>query len=66
MNRSELRAEIARKDILKKDLAETLGVTPTTFGRKLKGEQEFKESEIQKLAAALELAATDVNRIFFS
>ena len=66
MNRSELRAAIARKKKKKKDLAAALGITPFGFSKKLKGETEFKESEIRKLVVALDLTATDVNRIFLS
>ncbi len=64
MNRSELRAEIARKNISKSQLAKSLGLSPASLYLKLKGEREFKESEIQKLVVVLGLTATDVNRIF--
>jgi predicted transcriptional regulator len=64
MNRSELRAEIARKNISKSQLAKSLDLSPASLYLKLKGEREFKESEIQKLIAVLELTANDVNRIF--
>lgn len=66
MNRSELRAEIARKGVSKTSLAEALGISLTSLSMKLKGEREFKESEIQKLVTALSLTAKDVNRIFLS
>lgn len=66
MSRAELRAEIARKDIRKASLAKALGLSQASFYQKLKGEREFKESEIQKLVTALGLTAADVNRIFLS
>ena len=66
MNRAELRAEIARKEISRTSLAEALGISMTSLVMKLKGEREFKESEIQKLIEVLGLTAVDVNRIFLS
>ena len=66
MNRTELKAEIARKEISKTRLAEALGLSLTSFSLKLKGDREFKESEIQKLISVLELTAADVNRIFLN
>jgi len=66
MDRSELRAEIARKNISKTVLAEALKLSRASFCSKLKGEREFKESEIRKLVDVLGLTATDVNRIFLS
>lgn len=64
MNRAELRAAIARKGISKTDLAQALDISSTSLQLKLKGEREFKESEIQKLINVLGLTADDVNLIF--
>lgn len=66
MNRAELRAEIARKEISKTHLADALGLSLTSLSLKLKGDREFKESEILKLIDVLSLTADDVNRIFLS
>lgn len=66
MNREELRAEIARKNISKKQIAEELGITSTALYNKMSGKCEFKESEIRKLIAILELSAEAVNNIFLS
>ena len=66
MNRAELRAAIARKNIKKSQLAEDLEISRTSLTNKLKGVTEFKESEIQKLITALGLTAKEVNHIFLS
>lgn len=66
MNRDELRAEIARKNVTKKHLAEALGISATGLSLKLSGANEFKESEIKTLAAVLGFTAEDINRIFLS
>lgn len=66
MNRDELRAEISRKNITRKRIAEALGISPTGLSLKLKGCNEFKESEIKTLVSVLELTPDDVNRIFLA
>ena len=64
MNRAELRAAIARKGLLMKDISEALGVSPTTLYYKLTGRTEFKESEIRTLVKVLTLTPDEVNLIF--
>lgn len=66
MNRDELRAAIARKNITRKDLADALGITPVALYNKMAGRNEFKETEIRKLIAVLELSPDAVNTIFLS
>jgi len=65
MNRAELRAAIARKGLLMKDISEALGVSPTTLYYKLIGRTEFKESEIRTLVKVLALTPDEVNLIFW-
>ena len=66
MNRSELRAEIARKDISKRAIAEALEISETSLFLKMRGDREFKETEIRKLVEVLALTPEDVQRIFLS
>ncbi len=66
MNRSELRAEIARKGISNRAVAGELNISEQAFYNKMSGASEFKESEIKKLIQILELSAADVDRIFLS
>lgn len=66
MDRAELRAEIARKNLSKTFIAEALDLSLTSLNLKLKGEREFKESEIQRLVEIFGWTAADINRIFLS
>ncbi len=66
MNRSELRAEIARQGISNRDIARELNISEQAFYNKMSGASEFKESEIKKLAQILGWTAADVDRIFLS
>ncbi len=66
VNRDELRAEIARKNVSRKHIAEALGISATGLSLKMAGTNEFKESEIKTLVSVLDLSAEDVNRIFLS
>ena len=66
MNRSELKAEIARKGISNRAISVALGISEQAFYNKIGGSSEFKESEIKKLITILELTPDDVNRIFLS
>lgn len=66
MNRSELRAEFARRRISNRAIAEELNISEQAFYNKMSGASEFKESEIKKLIQILGLTAEDVDRIFLS
>ena len=66
MNRSELRAEFARRGISNRAIASELNISEQAFYNKMSGASEFKESEIKKLILILELSAEDVDRIFLS
>ena len=64
MDRAELRAEIARKQITNRAIAAELGISEAAFYNKLCGKAEFKESEIRKLIDVLKMSADTINRIF--
>lgn len=64
MDREELRAEIARKNVSKGRLAKELGISSGSLWLKMTGQREFKETEIRTMARVLNLTAEDVNRIF--
>lgn len=66
MNRDELRAEIARKNIPKNRIAKELSISSTSLSLKMSGAREFKETEIRKLVEVLALTPDDVQRIFLS
>ena len=66
MNRRELRAEIARVGITNRCLARELGVSEQALYHKRGGRTEFKESEIKKIIALLDLSPRRVNEIFLT
>ena len=66
MNRSELRAEIARAGISNRKIAAEMDISEQAFYNKMSGTTEFKESEIKKLIQILGLSAADVDRIFLT
>ena len=55
---------IEERGIKKKKLASMLGIHPNALTRKLKGEVDFKASEIVILRDILRLSDADVKRIF--
>lgn len=65
MNKQELSAELMRKKMTYSNIAEILGVTEMTFYRKINNMNEFKLSEIQLMASALNLDDDSIRRIFF-
>lgn len=66
LNRTELRAEIARKEITNRTISRELGISEQAFYNKMNGTSEFKESEIKGIVRVLGLTAADVDRIFLS
>ena len=66
INRSELRAEIAKKGISNRALCKEMKLSEQAFYNKINGCSEFKESEIKSLVNVLGLTAEDLNRIFLS
>jgi len=65
MNAPELRAEIARAGKTYNQCAEVIGISPASFGRKMQGLTEFKNSEIKTIAAFIGMGLDAVNRVFF-
>ena len=66
MNELEFNAMLARHGKKRDDVAKLLGVNPSTVSRKLKGDSEFKGSEIMKIKLYFELSPEEVDIIFFS
>ena len=61
-----LRARIEAKGLKFKAIAENLGITPYCLQRKINNENEFKVSEVDKLASMLGLTLSEKEAIFFS
>ncbi len=65
MDRAELRAAVARKNITARQIAAALHLSSTGLNNKMRGRTEFRESEIRTLSELLELTPEDINHIFF-
>ena len=65
MNTPELRAAIARAGTTNRRIANELSISEQALTNKIKGETEFKGSEIKTIAHVLRLSMADVNFIFF-
>ena len=65
MNVPELRAAIARSGETNRSIAKHLDISEQALNKKIKGETEFKSSEIKTVAQVLSLSLSDVNLIFF-
>ena len=66
MNESELMAELARNHLSIPQAAERLGIGKKAFYCKMKGESEFKQSEIKGLKNLLSLSDKRISEIFFA
>lgn len=58
----EIKAEAVRQQIPLKDLAQKIGTNPERFSRAIKGEREFKTSELLKIATALQITPSELIR----
>lgn len=65
MNFNALKGEIVKKGKTIKACAEEIGMASFSLERRLKGEIEFKQSEILAIAEALELTDQEIIEIFF-
>lgn len=59
---SNIRAELARKNIEYKTVAEMLGITPPSFANKMNGRTDWKKEEIDFL---LKFTNTTYDYLFF-
>lgn len=66
MNANELNAELARNNISIPKAADMIGIGKKAFYSKMKGESEFKQSEISSLKKLLGLSDERVSEIFFA
>ena len=64
MNRTELRAEMARKGVTARAIAREMGISEQAFYNKMAQISEFKESEIRVLIRMLDLTPDQINLIF--
>lgn len=65
-NTTKLRDAINRKGLKYKAVAERLGITPYGLQKKIENDNEFKASEVGKLAEMLDLDFHEKESIFFA
>lgn len=65
MNTKELKKAMIDANKTAKDCANVLGITESTFSRKMSGQAEFWSREIVDLAHALNLSIPQIMAIFF-
>lgn len=65
MNNAALADLMREKGVQQKQAAEFIGVTESHFSRKMSGEYSFKQSEIAKLCDLLQIADSEIGRLFF-
>jgi transcriptional regulator with XRE-family HTH domain len=57
---ANVRAELARRGISHRDAAQALGLTQSAASRRMRGDVEFSLSEVEQLAALLEIPVTEL------
>ena len=62
----KLSTVIAERGVMKRYLAEKLGISPQAFSSKIAGRREFTMSEANALRNALSLSEDEFMAIFFS
>lgn len=65
MNLIALKVALVKAGMTARELAFRIGMPETTLSYKMRGETEFKNSEIRAITKALELDLDQVNNIFF-
>ena len=65
MDSLELEFARRRKNLTRKDMANLIGKSLNTYGKKERGDVEFTDEEKVIVAKELELSPEQVNRIFF-
>jgi transcriptional regulator with XRE-family HTH domain len=57
---SNVRAEMARRDLTQQTLASRIGMKQQSLSRRLRGETRFSIDELQLIADALDVSITDL------
>jgi DNA-binding phage protein len=65
VNITELRVEMIRAGKNIEDIAQELGVTPSTLYRKMDGKSDFYLNELKTIKKVLNLSFDDMKRLFF-
>lgn len=66
MNSLKIKAKVVENGLTTTQVAEMLGVNPSTLYAKLSGKTEFNRLELSKLKDVLHLTMDEFNDLFFS
>lgn len=64
-NYSKLLGEIKANGFTQKQIADKIGISETSFNKKLKGNSQFNQTEIKQILACLNLNISQVAEYFF-
>ena len=66
INYNPLIGRIREKGMTQKDFAKMIGISESHLSRKLSGEFDFRQEEMQKICEVLHIKAADIGKYFFS
>lgn len=66
MDYGNLLGRIRSKGMTQCDIAQKIGISSTTFNKKLRGHTDFTQSEISKLCRALDIPDSEIHAYFFT
>lgn len=66
VNVSKLKGKIVERNTTQEELANKIGVTKSTFYRKMKQNGNFSIKEVNSIVSALDLSKDEAMAIFFS
>lgn len=65
-DKNKLKAKFVEKGLSMEQIAQILGINPTTLYRKMASETEFTRNEIAMLKSELNISLEEINSIFFA
>lgn len=66
VNVSKLKGKIVERDITQEELAKNIGITKSTFYRKMKQNGNFSIKEVNLIVSSLNLTKDEAINIFFA
>ena len=63
---SKLLGLLKERGVNQAELAEVIGISPTTLSLKINGKADFKLSEIKRICSFLEISAEKIGGYFFN
>lgn len=64
-NHSKLRGRIRELGMTEADVAQRIGITGTSFSKKMSGKNKFVQTEIKKMIDLLDIPVEEVSTYFF-